>query len=458
MRYLLLTTILLTSLLPACSDTTGSDDTDDPLPPRPVLTDYPSAPSPPDYPTPTDEPALGRGVDTTDGSLQLKDDTCFPAGFRAENKSGTKTTQFYADVADTPDRRVKLRYGIASTLEGLHLHAHYDDIVRANARQRFHTHVIRIESVTRGTRAINQDDNQTACTTSQDWTPQQFRQRCGTGYVSFERMGGYIIISRPLDEITRLDHSQNGYTLELDATQDDASNDPHPALTHTSRPNDFHVTAFGFEPPAADLFEDEQFSLADALTVLNRLGDAYRQALDQNKVFDKACGAVLERHVQKYTYGQYEDCGLSSYEALDCYSELQRHRIDSDRRRYTLQNIAQRIQWKLDHRDRVDWKASTESANATYQRYDHFAQYLDLCLTSPTDQTTQSCQSSFDSPDTSAANTCQACNTPRVCSDEDTRCPADLRDAFPFTRGCYLPDIRDTYRNLPPTPVTTPTN
>ena len=253
-----------------------------------------------------------------------------------------------------------------------------------------------------------------------------FKSDCGTGYISQETMGGYIVLTSRVtslsgEEKQDLDININANSGPITGGLNGAIN----AVSSTKNINlEFRLRVEGLPEVPDNLYTEKNggkyIEPSDVLNYISSVNSTYQQVLNdpsrsnEDKLYDPAFGQVIDESYQPYAADTLEQCGFTnSSKNLLCYTNTMDdiQEFQEDREGYL--RVLAKAQWVSNHRgtDRVRWIDTEDTDDVTTGE---LIERLNRCTGPLLNYTRSTCRETYLSGYHSEL--CAACSIPRACN------------------------------------------
>lgn len=373
------------------------------------------------------------GVDLGEGLNQTKPDpdnrstskTCIDVDKDVNNIGEWKLRAFASYTSEDFKRRVKLKNegDVSAEDVGMDFQQHFEQI-NSTSEETAHLGVlvhVRTVSQSAHTGTGESIDRPSYCRTDLPGDLETFLSDCGTSFLQYEELGGYVLLSASLDSKNSKVKRDISQKLGVDINEGNVSakvafSDLKKAGYTNLR---FTISESGGLPaPDSFLGSDDKIDAQGVVDYINMVNQTYQQDLNNGEIDAGSYGRVIHQHYQEYTLGHIKNCveepdAASKY---SCYLEFRKLARELETDPDDIQNALEVIDWKLSNPTRIDWPSNQEAA---MNEYETVYGEVDECLNNaiPAAQTT--CQTAYDGGD--ADEFCTACQFPAGCSPEELR-------------------------------------
>jgi len=282
---------------------------------------------------------------------------------------------------------------------------------------------------------------------------ENFRSVCGTGFISQETMGGYVVLTARLNSLSsevkeKVDLSLNANAGPIDGGLTGAIN----AVDSIDNVNlEFRVQTEGIPAPSSNLINfknnGKYIPASDVLQYISEVNQGYQSVLNdtskptEDKLWSAEFGQVINESYMPYNADTLMECGFEdTSQDLICYTDTMDkfHKFSEDRESYV--RTLRRAQWVQDNKnsDRVRW---ADNHNADSVSTSDLIGQLEACTQGEAIQKVkESCQDIY--RNANFEQLCSACQIPEDCK--------------PGTINENIRKWEDDFEILPPDPTTVP--
>jgi hypothetical protein len=280
-----------------------------------------------------------------------------------------------------------------------------------------------------------------------------FRSDCGTGYISQETMGGYVILTARVNSVSsetkrKIDSNLNANAGPISGGLTGAIN---AVDSIDSLSMEFRIQTEGLPSPSSNLINQKNngdyIQAEKVLDYISQVDQAYQAVLndtsrsDEQKLWSSEFGQVINESYTPYAADTLKECGFAnSSDRLLCYTNTMDalHKFSEDRTGFV--RTLRRAQWVQNHSesDRVRW---ADNHNADGVSTEDLISQLEYCTQGEQiEQIKEQCSQTYRNANFSQL--CEDCQIPKVCK--------------PGLVNHNIRKWEDDFIILPPNPSTVP--